>query len=171
MASLDGLHSAAGPVVRRDKHVSGNCNGGAHFAYGLLPACREALQGEHGSMRSQLAPGVDVRRETRKARHIHTDFLEAFSALRSSSRRAFTPPSGWPRYLAVSLGGRNIVSVNKRASRWEGPHDYEVAGIGVVAEARCRQLWRGLRSRSMEERRGTSTGPPVCNDAKVRGSN
>ena len=51
----DGLHSAAGPLVRRHQHPSGHCDGGAQLRLRLLPARREAFQGEPGRLRSKFA--------------------------------------------------------------------------------------------------------------------
>ncbi len=67
----NGLHSAAGPVVRRDQDLSGHRDGGAQLRLRLLPARREALQGEPGRLRSEFAEGVDVRRGAREAGYVH----------------------------------------------------------------------------------------------------
>jgi acyl-CoA synthetase (AMP-forming)/AMP-acid ligase II len=72
MGLIDGLHSAPGPVVRRHNHPSGHRDGCPQLRLRLLPARREAFQGESGEFRSQFAPGVDGRGGARKARHLHT---------------------------------------------------------------------------------------------------
>ena len=67
-----GLHSAADPVVRHDNNLSGYRDGSPQLRLRLLPARREAFQGESGRLRSQLAPGIDVRCGTRKTGYFHT---------------------------------------------------------------------------------------------------
>ena len=67
----DGLYSAPGAVVRRDHNLSGHRDGSAQLCLRLLPAGGEALQGEPGRLRSELAAGVDGGGGAGKAGYVH----------------------------------------------------------------------------------------------------
>ena len=104
--------------------LSGHCDGGAQLRLRLLPARREAFQGEPGRLRSQLAPGVDVRRGTRKAGYLHT-VSGGVSALRTQVgellcrlRTGREYSGGFARRPQYRFGQQAC----PRAG--EGPHDY-----------------------------------------------
>ena len=92
-----------------------------NFAYDYCLRAGQAFQGEPGRLRSQLAPGADVRRGTRQSRIPTRGFWRRFSPT-DSSRRAFMSPTGWPRILWRFHSAAAISSRSTSApSRWARP--------------------------------------------------
>ena len=138
------------PVLWFDtiNNLSGDSHCRPQLRLRLLPARREAFQGEPGGVRPQLAPGIDVAAEPVKP-DTYTRFLEAFQPYGLKSESFYAAYGLAENTLAVSLGGRNIVSVNKHAlALGKARMTTEVSEIDgrrrlSVVELRCRVLTSG----------------------------
>ena len=109
-----GFYSAPDPVVQCDHEIPGHCGGCPQLRLRLLPArweaSKESLEAcDLSSLRVLMCAAEPVKPDT------YTRFLEAFQPYGLKSESFYVAFGLAENTLAVSLGGRNIVSVNKRA--------------------------------------------------------
>ena len=121
-------------MVRRDQNLWGQRLGGAQLRLRLLPARRAVFEGESGSLRSQLAAVTDGGRGTRQTRHVYA-VSQAFQPYGLKSECFYVGYGLAENTLAVSLGGRNIISVNKHAfAMGKARMTTEVSEIGSATQ-------------------------------------